>query len=203
METITDSDYRMVQIQLDSSRIIEKNKQRNKKRQKETRRLYLYHKATEENWNDYRHEVEKIIRNATKRKKKNRHKAEEEPKPDINEEWELIAKAIQAAASKHIPSTKTQDSNNQVRKEATKSFTYSRAKVLVRIYRKGSKALGQNIDNLERVILDAQIEHLNIEYEIKILLLPEFWNRQYCNEVKEWQNILKGKVRKELQAEKE
>src|SRR5207253_1490976 len=179
METITDSNYGMVWIQLDSSEILEKNKQRNKKGQKETRRLYLYHKATEENWNDYRHEVEKIIRNATKRKKKNRHKAEEEPKPDINEEWELIAKAIQAAASKHIPSTKTQDSNNQVRKEATKSLTYSKAKVLGRIYRKGSKALGQNIDNLERVRLDAQIEHLNTEYEKKILLLPEFWNRQY------------------------
>ena len=68
----------------------------------------------------------------------------------------------------------------------TKSLTYSRAKVLERIYRKGSKALGQNIDNLERVILDAQIEYLNTEYEVKIPLLPEFWNRQYCNEVKEW-----------------
>ena len=129
--------------------------------------------------------MKKIIRNATKRKKKNRHKAEEEPKPDIDEEWELIAKAIQAVASKHIPSTKTQDSNSQVRKEATKSLTYSRAKVLGRIYRKGSKALGQNIDNLERVILDARIEHLNIEYEVKIPLLPEFWNRQYCNKIKE------------------
>ena len=70
--------------------------------------------------------------------------------------------------------TKIQDSNNQVRKEATKSLTYSRAKVLGKIYRKRSKALGQNIDNLERVILDARIEHLNIEYEVKILLLLEF-----------------------------
>ena len=149
METITDSDHGMVWIQLDSSGILEKNKQRNKKGQKETRRLYLYHKATEENWSDYGQEVEKIIRNATKRRKKNRYKAEEEPKFDIDEEWELIAKAIQTAASKHIPLTKIQDSNNQVRKEATKFLTYSRAKVLVRIYRKRSKALGQNIDDLE------------------------------------------------------
>ena len=76
----------MVWIQLDSSGILEKNKQRNKKGQKETRRLYLYHKVTEKNWSDYGQEVEKIIRIATKRKKKNRHKAEEEPKLDINKE---------------------------------------------------------------------------------------------------------------------
>ena len=53
METVTDSDHEIVWIQLDSSGILEKNKQRSRKGQKETRRLYLYHKATEENWNDY------------------------------------------------------------------------------------------------------------------------------------------------------
>ena len=186
METITDSDHGIVWIQLDSSRILEKNKQRSRKGQKETRRLYLYHKATEENWNKYSQEVEKIIRNAAKRKKKNRYKAEKESELDIDEEWELIAKAIQAAASKHIPSTKTQDTNNQVRKEATRSLIYSRAKVLRRIYRKGAKATGQNIDDLEKAILDARIGHLNAEYEVNILFLPEVWNRQYCNEIREW-----------------
>ena len=70
METVTDSDHGIVWIQLDSSGILEKNKQRSKKGQKETRRLYLYHKVTEENWNEYSQEVEKIIRNAAKRKRK-------------------------------------------------------------------------------------------------------------------------------------
>ena len=202
IKTVTDSDHGIVWIQLDSSGILEKNKQRSRKGQKETRRLYLYHKATEENWNEYSQEVEKIIRNAAKRKKKNRYKAEKEPELDIDEEWELIAKAIQAAASKYIPSTKIQDTNNQVRKEATRSLIYSRAKVLGRIYRKGSKATGQNIDDLEKAILDAWIEHLNAEYEVNIPFLPEVWNRQYCNKIREWWNILKEKARKEAQAEK-
>ena len=99
--------------------------------------------------------MEKIIRNTAKRKKKNKHKAEKEPELDIIEKWELIAKAIQAVASKHILSTKTQDTNNQVRKEAIRSLTYSRAKVLGRIYKKRFKAIGQNIDDLEKAILDA------------------------------------------------
>src|SRR5437764_257156 len=86
METVTDSDHGIVWIQLDSSGILEKNKQRSRKGQKETRRLYLYHKATEENWSEYSQEVEKIIRNATKRKKKNRYKVEEESELDIDEE---------------------------------------------------------------------------------------------------------------------
>ena len=81
--------------------------------------------------------------------------SEEELEIDIDKECELIAKAIYSAASKHIPSTKTQDSKNQIRKEATKSLTYSRAKVLGRIYRRGVKTIRQNIEDLERAILDA------------------------------------------------
>ena len=99
--------------------------------------------------------MEKIIRNAAKRKKKNRYKAEKESELDIDEEWELIAKAIQVAASKHISSTKIQDSKSQIRKEAMKSLIYSRAKVLGRIFRKRSKDIRQSIDILKRAILDA------------------------------------------------
>ena len=40
METVTDSDHGLVWIQLDKSGILEKNRQRIKKGQKETRRLY-------------------------------------------------------------------------------------------------------------------------------------------------------------------
>ena len=67
-----------------------------------------------------------------------------------------------------------------------KSLTYSRAKVLERIYRKGVKAIGQNIEDLERAMLDAWIEYLNTEYKISISHLPESWNLQYCNEIREW-----------------
>ena len=84
-----------------------------------------------------------------------------------------------------------------------KSLTYSRAKVLGRIYRKGVKAIEQNIEDFERTMLDARIEYLNTEYKISISHLPESWNTQYCNEIREWWNILKEKARKELQAEKE
>ena len=84
-----------------------------------------------------------------------------------------------------------------------KSLMYSRAKVLGRIYRKGVKAIGQNIEDLERAMLDARIEYLNTEYKISISHLLESWNTQYCNEIREQQNILKEKARKELQAEKE
>ena len=80
---------------------------------------------------------------------------EEESEIDIDEEQELIAKAIQSVASKHIPLTKIQDSKNQIRKEATKSLMYSRAKVLGRIYRKEVKAIGQNIEDPKRAMLDA------------------------------------------------
>ena len=86
METVTDSDHGLVWIQLDKSGILEKNRQRTKKGQKETRRLYQYHKATEENWSNYSQEVKRIIRNVKKRKTRNRNIAEEELEIDIDEE---------------------------------------------------------------------------------------------------------------------
>ena len=49
IEIVTDSNHSLVWIQLDKSGILEKNRQRTKKGQKETRRLYQYHKATEKN----------------------------------------------------------------------------------------------------------------------------------------------------------
>ena len=47
-ETITDSDHSIVWLQIDSSDLFEKSKVGFKKNQNETRRIYLYHKATKE-----------------------------------------------------------------------------------------------------------------------------------------------------------
>ncbi|CAG8612846.1 45_t:CDS:2 [Paraglomus occultum] len=123
---------------------------------------------------------------ARKRKKRREENQEEiESETDIDEEWELIAKAIQAVVNKYIPSTKTQNSKSQIRKEATKLLIYSKAKVLGRIFRKGSKDIGQSIDELEKAILNVRIEYLNTEYKTNITLLLEFWNKEYCIEIKE------------------
>ena len=70
IETITDSDHGLIQVQLDRTSMFEKNKQREKNDTKETRRLYYYHKATKENQEDYGQEVERIITNTKKKKQK-------------------------------------------------------------------------------------------------------------------------------------
>ena len=53
---------------------------------------------------------------------------------------------------------------------------YSHIKILDKIYRKRIKNLEQNIEDIEKLLLDAQIEQLNTEYKVSILLLPSCWN---------------------------
>ena len=55
---------------------------------------------------------------------------------------------------------------------------YSHIKVLEKIYRKGIKNLEQSIEDLDKLLLDAQIEQINIEYKVSILLLLSNWNTQ-------------------------
>ena len=65
-----------------------------------------------------------------KKRKEERKTKQKQLETDIDKEWKLIDKTIQAVASKYIPSTKIQDSKSQIRKEATKSIIYSHIKML-------------------------------------------------------------------------
>src|SRR5947209_16463055 len=114
---IMDSDHNIVWLQIDGANLFEKNKSTSKKQQSEVRRIYLYHKATRENWEAYEHKVEKIIMNSEKRKRKAKEIIQENIEESIDESWEVIAKAITIAANECIPSIKTQNTKCQIRKE--------------------------------------------------------------------------------------
>ena len=49
---------------------------------------------------------------------------------------------------------------------------YSHIKVLGKIYRKIIKNLEQNIDELEKLLLDVWIEQINSEYKVSISIVP-------------------------------
>ena len=105
----------------------------------------------------------------TKGKKKKQHpKADDIEEESVDEIWKQIVKAITIAANEYIPSTKTQNTKSQIRKEVPKSLLYSRAKVLRKIYRKGMNSLEESIDEIEELLYNTQIEQLNYEYNTQI-----------------------------------
>src|SRR5207237_10452007 len=106
-KNITNSDYSIVWLLIDSSDLLEKNKIRNKKKQNETRRIYLYHKATKEDWDAYSQKVEQIFTHAEKKPKKQDIRIDNIEKENIDESWDTIIKAITTTANEFILSTKT------------------------------------------------------------------------------------------------
>ena len=72
-------------LQIDSSDLFEKNKIWLKKNQGETRRIYLYHKATKEDWDAYRQKVDRLLIGARKKVKKQYPKTDSIEEESIDE----------------------------------------------------------------------------------------------------------------------
>ena len=73
-KTITDSDHEIVWLKLESIDLFERNRVSSRKQNRETRRLYLYHKATKEDWEAYEQKVESYFIRDRKRKESNKLK---------------------------------------------------------------------------------------------------------------------------------
>ena len=104
-ETITDSNHSIVWLQIDSSDLFEKNKVRLKKNQGETRRIYLYHKATKENWDAYRQKIDRLLIGTKEKRKKQHPKTDGTEEESVDKIQEQIVKAITIATNEYILST--------------------------------------------------------------------------------------------------
>ena len=78
-------------LQIDSSDLFEKNKIRLKKNQDETRRIYLYHKATKENWDAYRQKVDQLLIGTKGKKKKHEEDTDDSQNATIGKITNLMA----------------------------------------------------------------------------------------------------------------
>ncbi|CAG8841634.1 43851_t:CDS:2, partial [Gigaspora margarita] len=117
---------------------------RKKEGKRPTRKLFLYHKATDKNWALYEKCLDHHISNALVSDKK---KDPQKKIPVLDEEWGIIVNSIIQAASKYIPSIKV----GKTLKNAT----------------------GQEINTKIREELNEKIVKANQDFNCEIPLLPK------------------------------
>jgi hypothetical protein len=96
---ITNSDHNLIWSKFKTSEILSYGNFRKKAGKRPIRKVFLYHKATESNWESYKVDVENML----KSKKSIFTDKNSNSKADINIKWDNISSSIMKAAFKNIP----------------------------------------------------------------------------------------------------
>src|SRR5260364_369720 len=121
------SDHKLVWAEVETDTILHYGKLQRRKKSRPSRRVFLYHKATEENWESYSKCINALLR------KKEIHNLEETAQSNeakINKEWKIISSAILKAAMKHIPWINIKKTKTQTRISVPKHKIYREIKFL-------------------------------------------------------------------------
>ncbi|CAG8825730.1 45182_t:CDS:2, partial [Gigaspora margarita] len=120
-ELLTSSDHKIVVASLSLKHLIKTYSKAETKKRGLVRTIFLYDKASKENWKSYQVKLERIIR---RNKVKLQACFGSEVDQSIDEAWEIISNALSQAAKKHIPRKKILKTNNQTRFKGNKSLLH-------------------------------------------------------------------------------
>ncbi|CAG8771553.1 8999_t:CDS:2, partial [Gigaspora margarita] len=216
---LTGSDHKLVWAEIETSAILNYSKLRKKERKGPTRKVFLYYKATEENWESYSKHVNSILK--TKKSVKGKLSAKCS-KMGIDKEWKTISSAILKVAMKHIPwitVKKTEAQGKVLRKKADIEERKRRENEIslkieqrFNIIKKDKKKMLQSLLNkpynkitLDRVLLEKKSHYqnqelINDEMEVKQQVTSYFQKQfrrrdQKFNEMnQEWQKEYEPKI---------
>jgi exonuclease III len=116
MDIYTCSDHKVVMAEIELNHLLSVASVADIKRFQNTRTIFLYEDASEENWENYRKELDKRL---IKTKEIDRNEEENEEK--IDKIWDSISTGVLEAARLHIPKKKILNTENNKRKKAKKS----------------------------------------------------------------------------------
>jgi len=106
-EEITESDHKIIRAEIWIKHLTAKINKAEVKRKRQSRTLYLYDQAKEENWESYAQELRKRLEYKKILKSIKRIKQYDKEEVDrINSIWDIIEEAIITAANKNIPKKK-------------------------------------------------------------------------------------------------
>ena len=197
---ITGSDHKIVTASLEVNKILRYGKLNRRDKNKPTRKIFLYHKATSEDWEAYSTRVEHLIfMKGRTRVIENTH----DLPIDINVEWDRISSAIMKAALEHIPWVNVKKTVTQERASTPRSSVYSESKFLYHIIKKSKKSLQEKINPVEKEGLNRRINEINQLHQTQIAQMPEWWNLVQVEDLRNWGKILRKKANAEEQKRKE
>src|SRR5437868_7378264 len=165
MDKVTQSDHNLVWAELSLEKLLGIQKIRTGDSRKATRKIFLFGKATKENWEDYRTQLNHVIEN-NYRKMLKKNESKEETEDKANELWDLIEKAIGKAAANNIPTAKIKKDKP---KTDTKRRPYQKElKILARLQKVAKEREGREVDEIDQLLYNEQINIINRETEAEV-----------------------------------
>jgi len=201
MSLVTGSDHNLVWLFLNLGEILRFKTKRRKEETIYKRRIFLYNKATNENWEGYKSMLERLLRHTEEGQEKVIGKEEKER--EVNERWDQIESAILKAANRHIPSKWVKNIREEVNKNVDRSPIFKDSRNLRRIARKAIKSIGEIADQVDRLLFDCQIQSINERNNSQVPLTSMVWEKEWFDEVKNWIKILEKRANLEEQKRKE
>ena len=169
-----------------------------------TRKIYLYDKASTEDWNKYKNLIEKYIQEEkNKETKRKKPLTPDTAETKINSQWEKLTRWIHTAASKSLPFKKIKNTLEEKQKLVTWNPRYKWIKELRKLGRRATQNLMSNINPMEKLEINNLIDRINNLNETIIPKVETRWETAWLNEIKSWIKVLENKMISEQRKEKE
>jgi exonuclease III len=205
MSSCTNSDHSAAVARLELNHITAWHKVSKLKKLEQYRTIFLYEKAAKEDWEKYREELDRMLKNKNlaQRMEKSRWEYTEKSKEDLDEIWEVLSKSILEAARKSLPKKKVLNTtknkkNNKARKsELTKAL--SQLGRWISLGKKNIK-LGLISENIED--FNIIVEYINEQHKTSIEKITEIWTEEIISDVRGWWKILYKRRAEEIERQR-
>jgi exonuclease III len=193
MSIDTGSDHSLVATELTLEHLEIKSSLAQIKRKGEKRTIFLYDKATKENWDNYRNKLQYLLRKRVSEELWH-YDTQENAVETLDQEWDNISRSIKQAAEEEIPRKKVLNSGcNKAPKKV-----YTELQIAVNLIRKlvkrCKKEKGTSRTEKEQIELEEQIEKVNRNTESSIDIQGIVWSEQLQEELIRWWAIIKNKL---------
>jgi len=198
IEEVTESDHKIVTAEIWIRHMIAESSKAKVKRKTQSRTIYLYDKAKEENWESYAQELQKRLE--IKETLRNIRRGEQEEKgkiQKINEIWDVIEEAIITAANKHIPKKKV---FNTIANRRHSQKGQQQEKIIVelqRLVKHAKTKRGQKVTEADKSELNRNLKMLSKKIGARLPKIQRQWSDAWIEDIKGWQKILQEKKKKE------
>ena len=188
MDLCTNSDHKAVIAKMDLSYLITPYSAAEIKKENFKRTVFLYDKASKEDWENYRQELDTFLERKISIQDLQRFSRTNEGTRNndrINEWWDVISNSIVEVARKHIPKKKVSNTltgKKKIAKESRLSKTLTQLGRWISIGKINIK-LDFIEDNIEE--LNEEIKYINEQHETYIDL-AQSWSQELIEDLKGW-----------------
>src|ERR1043165_3950608 len=197
-EEVTKSDQKIIRAEIWIKHMIALNSKTEVRKRRQSRTLYLYDQAKEENWKSYAQELQKRLEiKGTLKLIKEIRQCNNEETDKMNNIWDIIEEVIIIAASKHLPKKKIY---NTVLNRRGSQKDQQQEKNIVKIQRliKYTKTReGKETTEKEKGEVNDMLKTLGKKEGAKLPKLQRQWSKAWIENMKGWQKLLQGKRKRE------